>query len=602
MTSLGLHGKRTEIDSIENVLCIMRKFPEDLPVDEQLQIACRDVSPSFNQQNNKARVQKIKEILGKGANPNITDENGQNPLFLLFNCERSYRAKEIEINSAKQGFRENEVSGERLNYIYAQGRLIFEDDSDYDDFAQDETRNVSQYFRFNEAELDQYQSKITQVINDFKLQIAREIIPCLVEKGIKIDAPNNEGKTALMIADEKGDKILVQALIENGANEFDLKVGNPEYKYLTDWNDRRNIHAKLSNWNGFINSITESVRNGSLKKYPYAKLNTADNSISFFVSTEIDQRLADFNQDRNQNFIKSIEDGYFVEQLQFQSRQMGLKKADGKDFLEVKPTELGDLIEYKFNISAENLDSILQLNPSYSGYRNEGGLLKLVKDFSLKPGSIMLWPLQSLDDEGKVFHVMAAGCQATELPTLQLMQLLPDYESKILPRHKEKGFRFHWIPEEVENELFLDANIAREVLKRIFLNNGIKVTEESSNTFYENPDILQIDDRAKMRGVRIVAMDDNSQVFYASYGNIAKENLEHCASLEVDVITFLEAIKNYHESLVPDSDTREEMITNAKATINLMIEREREKKIIPDSIVELATASVTNSKECCVIS
>jgi ankyrin repeat protein len=599
---MPLHQKRTEIDSIEDVLCVMQKFPEDLPIDEQLQIACRDLSPSFNQQNNKARVQKIKKILGKGANPNITDESGQNRLFLLFNCDRSRQAKNIETDLAKNGFRENEVSGERLNYIYAQGRYIYEGDSDYDNFAQDESYNVRQYFRFNEAELNQYQAKITQVINDFKLQIAREIIPCLVGRGIEIDTLNNEGKTALMIADEKGDKILVQALIENGANEFDLKVGNPEYKYLTDWSDRRNIHNQLSNWTGFIISINESVRNRALNKYPWAQLNPADNSVSFFVSTEIDQRLADFNQDRNQNFIKSIDDGYFVEQLKFQSRQMGFKVAGGKDFLEVKPTEMGDLIEYKFNISAENLDSILQLNSTYSGYRNEGGLLKLAKDFSLKPSSIMLWPLQSLDDEGKVFHVMAAGCQTIELPTLQLMQLLPDYESKILPRHKEKGFRFHWIPEDVENELFLDRMSVGEVIKRIFLNNGIKVTEESTNTFYENPDILQIDDSAKMRGVRIVAMDDNAQVFYASYGNIAKEKLEHCASLEVDVITFLEAIKNYHESLVPDSDTREEMITNAKATINLMIEREREKKIIPDSIVELATASVTNSKECCVIS
>jgi ankyrin repeat protein len=580
-----------------------------------LMIACENAGPDFNQLKNQNRLEIVKLLLDARADPSLKDEDGQNSLMLLFN---KFSPVSMVFHNAEEAVNSRKIDGKLIGkIIMLDGSAIYsEGDSKYDIYmeqhnkwirdrnegvqdAKIETKfSIGKYFAVNEDALNAYKETLKNQLLESSIKMAETIVPQLLVAGVNIHEVDNNRMTAMMIADTKRDEILVQALIKNGANEFDLKVGNPEYKYLTDWNDCKNIHNEPGNWRGFVKSITESVKNRILNKYPYAQLNTADNSISFFVSTDIDQKLAGYNEDHNQNFIKSIEDGYFVEQLKFQSRQMGFKLASGKDFLEVKPTEMGDLIEYKFNISAENLDSILQLNSIYSGYRNEGGLLKLVKDFSLKPDSIMLWPLHSLDDEGKFFHVMAAGCQTSELPTLQLMKLLPNYESEILPHHKKSGFSFHWIPEEVGKGLLLNSSSFLEVLKKVFLDNGVKVSEGNNNSFYENPDILQIEDRAKMHGVEIVPMNENTKDFYALYGNIAKEELSRCVSLEVKVMTFFEAIKDYLNKLEPNGSNSSERISNAKATIELMIERERS----PNSAVEFPTVSEANSKGCCVIS
>lgn len=542
----------------------------------------------------------VEQLLEKGANPTIKNLQGRNALMELFGKVQHGMIYQYASERTKDAKREGKIVFERLRTYTIEGKPVtFREEDVTKEIVGDEGRGISVWTRYDEKQEKEFMDEAKESLRQQKRSNASKVIKALLKAGVDIDELDKEGKSALVIANERIDEVMVGSLLEAGANEFELKIVDPKYKYLTDWNDRENIHHH-SGWYEFAQAIAEGVRNKDLHKYPLARSNSVDNSVSFFISTEIDEKPGSYGLRHNQDFIRDIRAGYFVEQLKFQSRQMGFKTVGGKDFLEVKPSELGDVTEYKFNISAENFDSILQLNPTYSGYRNEGSILKLVKDFSLKPGSIMLWPLHSLDDEGKVFHVMAAGCQTMELPTVQLMKLLPNYESEILPRHKESGSGFHWIPEEVESGLLMDRSSLPKVLKKIFLDNGVKVTQRGSD-FGEDPDILQIEDGAKMHGVRVVPMDGNAQDFYALYGNIAKKELGHCVSLEVKAMTFFKAIEGYLNELKPDDYSNSpERIANAKATINRMIEQEIERH--PSSSVGSAAISTSNSRGRCVIS
>ncbi len=541
----------------------------------------------------------VKQLLEKGANPTIKNLQGRNALMELFDkfgVGLIYDCARKKLDKAKL---DRLIPGERMRTYSIEGKRVTFREEDAKEIVGD---SVSVWTRFDEKREKEFMDEAKQSLRQQKRSNASMVIAELIKAGVDIDELDKEGKSALVIAHERRDDVMVDALLDAGANEFELKILNPKYKYLTDQTDPKNIYCE-SEWSDFVNAIFEAVGNKDSNKYPWARSNSVDNSVLFFVST--DEELRPYFTDHNRNFISSIEKGYLVEQLNFQSRRMGFKKVGEKDFLEIKPGGLGDVIEYKFNISAENLDSILQLNPRYSGYRNSGpnrgGILKLVKDFSLKPDSIMLWPLHSLDEEGRVFHVMAAGCQTMELPTVQLMRLLPNYESEILPRHKEIGSGFHWIPKEVERGLLVDVSSLPEILKKIFLDNGVKVTERNSPNFNEYPELLQIEDSAKMLGVEIVSMDKNARDFYALYGNIAKEELSHCASLEVKVMTFFEAIKAYLSELEPRESISAESIDNAMQNINSMIEKERERR--PSTLVESPEVVSPNFKKgsSCVI-
>ena len=127
-------------------------------------------------------------------------------------------------------------------------------------------------------------------------------------------------------------------IIREGAkdepNEFESKILDPEYKYLTDWEDSKNIHHH-NGWYEFVAPIVEAVRNRGLNKYPFALSNRVDNSVSFFVSTEIESTNP-FGPYYNRDFISSIEKGYFVEQIEFQLREMGFETVGKKDVLEVR--------------------------------------------------------------------------------------------------------------------------------------------------------------------------------------------------------------------------------------------------------------------------
>ncbi len=461
-------------------------------------------------------LEYVKQLLEKGADPTIKNLQGRNALMELFSELDGFRIYDCASKKLDKAKRDGLIPGERMRTYSIKGEQVTFREEDEKEIVGNEVDFITVWTRFDEKQEKEFMDDAKKSLRQQKRSNASIVIKLLLNAGVDIDELDNEGKSALVIAHERRDDVMVDALLDARSNEFELKILDSKYKYLTDQTDPKNIHCE-SEWFDFVNAITEAVRNKDSNKYPWARSNSADNSVLFFVST--DEELRPYFTDHNRNFISSIEKGYLVEQLNFQSRRMGFKKVGEKDFLEVNSSGLGDVIEYKFNISAENLDSILQLNPRYSGYRNsgsnQGGILKLVKDFFLKPDSIMLWPLHSLDEEGRVFHVMAAGCQTMELPTVQLMRLLPNYESEILPRHKEIGSGFHWIPKEVERGLLVDVSSLPEILKKIFLDNGVKVTERNSPNFNEYPELLQIEDSAKMLGVEIVSMDKNARDFYA---------------------------------------------------------------------------------------
>jgi hypothetical protein len=209
-------------------------------------------------------------------------------LFSGQNRSRATESIDLEYLEASEGGRKNKVQGMDVNFIFYKGRPIYEGDDLYSEGIS-QGKKVFEDFKANEEQLRLYKKELEQQIKDLSREIAEIVVPSLLAKGLDINAANKDGKTALVIADEKGNDELKQVLLKSGANEFDLKLRLPQYKYLVDQNDFRNISCeKLGcEWSGFISQIFESLSNAKLRRssYPLARLNTEDNSVSFFFES-----------------------------------------------------------------------------------------------------------------------------------------------------------------------------------------------------------------------------------------------------------------------------------------------------------------------------
>ncbi|MDX2083703.1 MAG: hypothetical protein SFV53_06945 [Rickettsiales bacterium] len=557
---------------------------EDIALDELLRIACRDANPSLDQEINRNRINAIKNLLKKGANPAAIDDEGCNALMLLFEYAPNFRSHESitdKIYLASEGRFQDEVKGEYVNWLYFNERRIYED-SEQEEFERisndpNFSGSVRRKFKPDENELKQYEEKLNRKISDYKLEIAREIIPLLLEK-VDLNTRNKSDKTALIIADEAKDEIFKQVLLEKGANDFDLKRQKPEYKYLIDQEDYKNICCQKAGnkWTPFIKAIWQSVKNKKSEplELPFAKLNS-DNSISFFVSTVADQKLSGSFDDHSENFRNAITQDFIVEQLNFHAKEFGFTTLEDRPLLETLPVQFNeDMIEYRINLSPQNFDSILKLNPFYTGYRNEGSILKLNREFSVQEGWIRLFPVFKINAED--FLIQAAGCQLYEMPTLQLMHLLPNYENEILPKHQAQGFYFHWVPKEVEEALLLNRSNISNIITKIFSDNGLVI--DGGKTLGENPQNIKIADSSKINSLRIVKIDQDAQDFYLMYGNNSAEELRNCLALEVETLSFLQAIDKYYDGLKASEYLPQEQIDYAKKNIQSMIETETKKK------------------------
>ena len=386
--------------------------------------------------------------------------------------------------------------------------------------------------------------------------------------------------------------------------------------YFFDPEDVRSF-SRHNGGSEFVGGILAAVKNIGSAKYPWVKLN-ADNSISVFTSDEDVALESRYATDHNKNFREKIKEEHIVKQLEYHA--LGLT-IGGKKLLETKPSEYG-VTEHQFNISPENFDGILKLSSAY-GYRADNSILKLKKNFTLKDGVIRLFPVTQAG--GGDLAIQAAGCQLTEMPTLQLMRLLPNYETEILPRHREKGFSFHRVPHEVESGLGLVSNISLpKIMKKIFSNNGIDVMEHSSGFvpdcsaeelaackdfskmkykhkesdrewFGANPDTLIIKDKTKQSGISVVEMDAATKDFYLLYGNISAEALDSCQSVEVKTLDFLLGIQEYfteqkakNEAVGNGEEALKDATILKTAAEMIDAENERLKKVaVPSSVVEV---------------
>lgn len=480
--------------------------------------------------------QIIEILLKNGADPLIKNQQGQNSLMSLCGKINYYNAYQ-------------------LTEFAVQHRLIR---------GKKVESGTLRYFLADEEEKLLYKESAEKELIVGASNKVRNAINLLLSHGVALNEKDNSGKTALEIARNTNDEILFEELSKAGANEYDIKRKQFEYKYLIDKNDYRNISNEISDdWYNFAQLITESVKNKThnIANYPQVNLNE-DNSISFFFE---DDYMA---QKKLKEFLSQE---YLIEQFKFHAQEYGFNCIGGEEILQITPHKSDNMTEYKFNLSPENFDTIMKLNPQYVGYRNDNNILKLNKSFSLKDDVIMLFPIFRINDTE--FAVRVAGCQFFEMPTLQLMKLLPNYEDEILPEHQEKGFRFHWIPEEVKKALCLDREDFISILEKVFSWNGILVTENSQD-FAENPDLLTINDSTKQSAISIVAMSDVSKDFYAMYGNCSFEELQNCESLEIKTITLLQAISEHLDKKVLNEEYQAQ-INTAKETIAKMIEHKR---------------------------
>ncbi len=592
-----MHSKIAKTPNHETIIGIyehvgFNKYAKDfyeittLPLDEKLRIACQDLTPSLDETLNQRRLNGIKVLLAKGANPSLTDENGNNALMLLFQYCPNYRPSQSinsEIFAASNGL-VDAVNCDKVRYITDNlGLRIYEDEEPkkFSELLKDEAQY---YYRPNQSQLKAYSEKLHTQIENSKIEMANQAVKLLLENGIDINAKNHTGKTALMIADENNFSYLKEALLDHGANEFDLLKDKPEFSYLTDSTDSRNI---CRNWYNFNSLITQAVNNKTrdISEYPHVTMNK-DGSLSFFFDSD-DETYQKLNE-----FL--LED-YFSKQLQFHSQK---RNSSSKNIVELSSTH--NITECRINLSAYELDEIMMLNEHYRGYRNENSLLKLNKDFVMKEGVIRLFPISKETiptQHGEGYAVGVSGCQTYEIPSIQLMRLLPNYQSEIAPDRKKNGNHFHWIPDEVCKSLDLDRSNLPRIMNNLLHDNGIIVTEGNQKEFSEYPEFLIVNDQNKKSDIRIVEMDEASKDFYALYGILSQEKLKNYQSVEVDSLAFLQAIKE-------DLEKNQKDVPTAIQTLDTMI-RNIEK---PSSTVAVKSTQLLvdnlgkNSPNCCSIS
>jgi len=423
-----------------------------------LHIACKSLTSA------QYSLEIINLLLEKGVNPTIKNQQGQNSLMVL--CEDAFSAICRAVEKKVDGLNGSNIKGESYSSISVGlpiGKIFFEnndDDRDQFNYYLDDYKStikerneglegkfkyhyaISDHFTPDEIELKKFQDNIKERLIEATVANATNAIDRFLDMGVNLNEKDNLGRLAINILQEASlGESIPNYLISKGANKYDILKHTPDYAYLLDRKDRRNICRENGEWSEISRAISQAIINRNLNKYPYAHLND-DNSISLFIDKDIQDNT--FGVNANEHLRNLLPQSSIINQLEFQCLDHGFDIM-GKDILTTE--EHLDNIEYKINITPNNLDSILKLNPIYAGYRNDGSVLRLNKELLLKKDSIMLFPVYQINDTE--FNVRAAGCQLYEMPTLQLMGLLPNYKSEILPTHQKAGFRFHWIPKEV---------------------------------------------------------------------------------------------------------------------------------------------------------
>lgn len=384
----------------------------------------------------------------------------------------------------------------------------------------------------------------------------------LIRYGANLDVKDDQGRSITKIGQ---DERFAEITDKKGLNQY----LDDDHAYLT--NDKDPRHISGGGWRDLVESITKTVENRRTGKYPIAHLNS-DNSVSLLTEKHSDKLYyqGDYQHYDDSDLIAYYMQQEFVtKQLELWRERFGFEIIGGQQLVEKTEHAAIDLAEYKINLSPQNLDSILKLDGYYIGYNKHASILNLNRQFNLKEGRIMLFPVWPIDEGKRIYSIRAAGCQLNEMPTLQLMKLLPNYKTEIQPLHEKRGFEFHHVPAEVTQALNIERNFSA-FLQEFMGKRGIDIfsesIEERSNVFNENARESFFEIVGENRDVHIVEIDETAKSFYAMYGNSSEEELGSCLSFEVDSIALLQAIKQFYEY---------EAGSDKINTINQMIENEK---------------------------
>jgi hypothetical protein len=271
------------------------------------------------------------------------------------------------------------------------------------------------------------------------------------------------------------------------------------------------IHSDAcgSEWSDFVDGIKRSVENRTEGAFPYAKMN-GDKSVSFFLSKD----------DIETDFEKKLKADFIVGQIDMYRQRLGIQTIGNKLLFESIETEY--VREYRFNVSPEDLDTILKYNSKYSGYKGENSLLKLSQGFDLSPDYIRLFPVYPLSDEE--YMIRAAGCQMVEMPSRQLLQLVNGKETYLHYMHKEVETKFSLTRDKIETII----NMILRTERRIYLQSDGDYVIPTPHPAFDY--------------IRVVDMDEKTLRFYQMYGNCGEAELRSCKSFEVRTKHFLESV------------------------------------------------------------
>jgi hypothetical protein len=309
------------------------------------------------------------------------------------------------------------------------------------------------------------------------------------------------------------------------AEDLNAIISNPD--------DFRSIRCETagSEWHDLVDGIMLSIANRAKSVQPMAYLNE-DGSISFYLhKCETPDCEACKS---NSGFEEKLLAPYVRAQLEYYrvKNNIPLLGSSG-EIIEHNRNEALDLVEFKINLSPINFDTLLKLNSQYIGYRAENSVLKLQKQPTIKAGVIRLWPVSPIDNKTNI--MLAAGCQVTELPTVQCAPLLPDF-------NPNEAY-FHWVPHNVTQKLSLGSPDVLSILASLLNAHAQNKSDLHLNS--SNEAVLISTPDSADGPVRIVEMDEDSRNFYLLYGNVGHDDLMQmqAKSLEVDSTAFFEAVK-----------------------------------------------------------
>ncbi len=272
-------------------------------------------------------------------------------------------------------------------------------------------------------------------------------------------------------------------------------------------------------WGDLVDGIFKSIENRDKKEFPYAQLNM-DGSVSFILSG-IEPKCP---------FAQKLTHEAIIGQIEYYTQKNGISPIDGRPLIEVIPYPEIELTEFRFNLTPDQLDTILKINSHYSGYKGEFTVLKLNKKFELSGETIRLFPVYPVS-EGE-YIVRAAGCQMSETISVQLLKLLPDCDGR--------ETRLHWVHTTVEEKYSISSSTIGSIINKILTDHRM-----ISQTMYLQSDglyTIQTPNLDSDGTVRIVKMTPDTQTLYQMYGNCSKEELDQCDSLEITRDAFFKYI------------------------------------------------------------